>query len=165
MLRRSGFKRPTIERTRTVHTPVPEHLRRQVSYARADMGNPMAVEKPEVHRSTALREMAEGRPCLLLVPGVCTGNPETVVCCHSDFSIHGKAGARKADDQYSVWGCAACHTWLDQGPATHEEKLAAFLAAHRRQVDHWHRVASDPREKPRFRKAADWAINLLMRTE
>lgn len=164
MLKRSSFKRPQIERKRTVHTPVPPHLRLKAAYARAD-GAAERVAKPEVHRSNALREMAQDRPCLLLVPGVCTGNHETVVCCHSDFSIHGKAGARKADDQYSVWGCVSCHAWLDQGPASHEEKLSMFLAAHRRQVDHWHRVAADPREKSRFRKAADWAINLLMRSE
>lgn len=157
------FKRKTIERKRTVHTPVPEHLRRKASMASA-AGMAEPVRKPEVHRSAALRDMAQGRPCLLLVPGVCTGNTETTVCCHSDFSIHGKGGARKADDEYSVWGCAACHTWLDQGPATHEEKMAAFIAAHRRQVDHWHQVAADPREKDRFRKAADWALNLLMRS-
>ncbi len=162
MLRRTGFKRQAYEHKRTVHTPIPEHLRRSVSMvSAAGMAEP--VRKPEVHRSAALRDMAQGRPCLLLVPSVCTGNTETTVCCHSDFSIHGKGGARKADDEYSVWGCAACHTWLDQGPATHEEKMVAFLAAHRRQVDQWRQVAADPREKDRFRKAADWALNLLMR--
>ena len=30
-MKRTGFKRPTIERKRTVHTPLPEAHRRQVS--------------------------------------------------------------------------------------------------------------------------------------
>lgn len=33
----------------------------------------------------------------------------------------------------------------------------------RRQVQEWARIAADPTEKPRFRKAADWALNLLMK--
>lgn len=160
---RSGFKRPPIERKRTVHTPIPDHLRRKASFAKADqMAEP--VEKPEVHRRSALREMAKGRPCLLQMPDVCQGGTETTVAAHSNWSDHGKAGARKADDQYTVWACFACHSMLDQGShLTAAEKRANFDAAHRRQIQEWARVAADPREKPRFRKAADWALNLLMK--
>lgn len=165
MLTRSTFKRPKLERVPTVHKPVPAHLRRSASFARADGGHE-AAPKPEVHRSQALRDMPNGRQCLLQFPDVCNGDPSTTVACHSNWSDHGKGGGRKADDEYTVWGCSACHSLLDQGShLTADEKRASFEAAHRRQVQEWARIAADPTEKPRFRKAADWALNLLMRTE
>lgn len=105
--------------------------------------------------------MARGMPCLLRVPGVCTHDRATVVCCHSNLSIHGKAGARKADDHYSVWGCAACHRWLDQGPAPRAQKAAAFMAAHLAQVLEWRAIAYDSSSAPRDRSAALWALGLL----
>lgn len=163
MLTRSTFKRPKLERVPVVHTPVPAHLRRSASFARADGGHD-AAPKPEVHRNAALLEMARGRPCLLQFPGACR-NPdtETTVAAHSNWSEHGKGGARKADEAYSVWACFSCHSMLDQGRLSAEEKRAIFDAGHRRQVQEWERIAADPTEKPRFRKAADWALNLLMR--
>lgn len=160
---RSSFKRPTYERKRTVHTPIPEHLRRNASMERVEAPAEPAP-KPEVHRRQALRDMAKGRPCLLQFPDRCL-NPgtETTVAAHSNWSDHGKAGARKADDCYMVWACFNCHTLLDQGShLTTDEKRASFDAAHARQVQEWARIAADPTEKPRFRKAADWALNLLM---
>lgn len=163
MLSRSTFKRPKLERVPVVHTPVPEHLRRSASFARADIGNPIADPKPEVHRNAALLEMARGRPCLILFPYL-VHDPDTVVACHSNLGEHGKGGARKANDEYSVWGCRDCHHLLDQGSyLTAEEKRASFDAAHKRQVQEWARIAADPTEKLRFRKAADWALNHLMR--
>lgn len=164
MLARSTFKRPERRREPVVHTPVPEHLRRPASFARADVARE-PVTKTQAHRSQAIRDMAEGRPCLLMFPDICNRDSSTTVAAHSNWSdIGGKGGARKADDEYTVWGCSACHTMLDSGShLTKAEKRASFAAAHQRQVDHWHRIAADPREKPRFRKAADWALNLLMR--
>jgi hypothetical protein len=161
MLTRSTFKRPQIERKRTVHQPIPEHLRRAVSYT-APVEPAQAMPKTEAIRMPALLEMARGRPCLLLVPGH-NHNPDTVVAAHSNLSIHGKAGARKADDVYSVWACAGCHSWLDQGKASAEDKARAFLAAHARQVDHWARIAADRAESPKNRKAAQAAIDTLNR--
>ena len=38
-----------------------------------------------------------------------------VVACHSNWQIHGKAGAMKADDNRIAAGCAECHHELDQG--------------------------------------------------
>lgn len=117
--------------------------------------------KPQAHRNAHLRDMARDMPCLLRVPGVCCHDSATVVCCHSNLSIHGKAGARKADDQYSVWGCAACHRWLDQGPAPREQKVAAFMQAHLRQVLEWRAIAFNSSSAPRDRAAALWALDLL----
>ena len=164
MLTRSTFNRKTIERKPSVHQPIPAHLRRSASFAKADAAH-APDQKTEAHRNPALLDMARGRPCLLMLPDKCL-NPstETTVAAHSNWSEHGKAGVRKADDEMSTWCCFACHQWLDQGPATEAEKRATFLAAHQRQVHAWHRIAADTKEPARFRKAADWALNHLMRS-
>lgn len=121
--------------------------------------------KPVEHRNPALLAMARGKRCLLQVPGICNCPPATVVACHSNFSIHGKAGARKADDQYTVWGGGPCHRWLDQpighdGP-TKAEKQAVFMRAHLDQVLEWRRIVGDMSYTPRERAAAHWALLLL----
>ncbi len=119
--------------------------------------------KTEAARNPHLLAMARGMPCLLRVPGVCTGGRSTTVACHSNLGIHGKAGARKADDQFTAWGCAACHSWLDQGPASAAEKAQAFMAAHLRQVEAWRGIAAyDPFLKDKA--AAQWALDRLNAT-
>lgn len=58
-----------------------------------------------------------GEECYLRVPGVCVSrgwSHHSVVDCHSNQSRHGKAGARKADNVFTVPGCEACHAWIDQ---------------------------------------------------
>lgn len=116
--------------------------------------------KTKAARCPALLEMAERKPCLLQVKDVCNGRTDTTVACHSNQAIHGKAGARKADDCYTVWGCVACHAWLDQGKAMASHKEAVFRQAHARQVECWKLIASI-REPERFRKAAQWALEQL----
>lgn len=123
-----------------------------------------AVPKPVQHRCPALLEMAQDRPCLLLIPGICNHRIDTTVACHSNLSIHGKAGKRRADDQYSCWGCAACHYWLDFSKALASQKEAAFTLAHARQVLAWRLVVLDLQEPALFRRAAGWALRLLNAT-
>lgn len=121
--------------------------------------------KSKPHRNPALLEMARGKPCLLQIPGVCQGGTDTTVACHSNLSIHGKAARRKADDEYSAWGCAACHRWLDQGPAHADVKNLAFQGAHLRQVPEWRAIrAGIVAATPRERRAAAWALDLLEAT-
>lgn len=121
--------------------------------------------KTEQPRNRRLLDLARGMPCLLRVPGVCQGGTETTVAAHSNWAIHGKAGARKADDHYSVWSCAACHIgWLDQGRATNAQKLAVFMAGHLRQVEQWRFMATDMGIPISDRKAALWALDLLNAT-
>jgi hypothetical protein len=124
-------------------------------------GGGKAVPKSEPKRNRALLDMANGRECLLCPVGQCRCTPGSVVACHSNLSIHGKAGARKADDQYTVWGGDFAHRWLDQSGATFLQKEAAFMTAHLRQVLWWRAIASDPSEPARFRKAALWALEQL----
>ena len=124
-------------------------------------GTTTAVAKPQAKRNRALLDMARGRPCLLRIPCICNCQPQETVACHSNLSIHGKAGARKADDQYSVWGGRSCHEWLDRGRAPADVKALAFTMAHLEQVRAWKVIAADPKEPERFRKAAEWALAQL----
>jgi hypothetical protein len=124
----------------------------------------LARPKTIQHRNRRLLDLARGQPCLLRVPGVCRGGLDTTVAAHSNLSIHGKAGARKADDHYSAWACAACHYWLDQGPAPRAQKQAVFMAGHLQQVMAWRFIAADIGIPISGRKAALWALNLLNAT-
>ncbi len=129
------------------------------TYAKADATQ--ADPKTEAKRNAALLEMARGRECLLRIPHVCTNDQRTTVAAHSNFAEHGKSKGRKADDMYSCFSCAACHSWLDIGRASRETKHAAFLRAHLEQVTAWRLIAADESEPERFRRAAKWALEQL----
>jgi hypothetical protein len=125
------------------------------------VGAPKTVQ----HRHPHLLSMARGQSCLLLVPGICNGDRSTVVAAHSNLSIHGKAGARKADDQYHVYACFSCHQWLDQGGAPAKVKTHAFMQAHLWMVDIWRGiVAGFVDATPKDKAAAQWALDRLNAT-
>jgi len=121
----------------------------------------LAQPKTAPHRNRRLLDLARGQPCLLRVPGVCQGGTETTVAAHSNLSIHGKGGARKADDIYSVFSCGTCHAWLDQGRAPRTAKEAAFMLGHLRQVEQWRLMATNVGTSAADRAAAQWALDLL----
>lgn len=153
------FARRTYERK-----PQPAYapMQRTGTYATGDMGNPISDPKPEQHRNPHLLSMARGMPCTLEVPGICNRDPATVVAAHSNLSVHGKGGARKADDQYHVHACSGCHRWLDQGGAAAEIKACAFMQAHLWMVDIWRGiVAGFIDSTPKDRAAAQWALDRL----
>jgi hypothetical protein len=61
---------------------------------------------------TDLRKLARGKPCMVRVPGVCNGNPETTVLCH--LRMVGISGmGMKANDLLGAWGCSDCHRYVD----------------------------------------------------
>lgn len=128
-------------------------------------GTTQPEAKTQAWRCPVLLEMARNRPCLLLVPGICNHRVDTTVAAHSNQSIHGKAGARKADDCYVVEACSACHYWLDFGKAPAEHKAEAFTLAHARQVLSWRLRVLDPGEPLRFQRAAQKAIEHLQEVE
>lgn len=68
-----------------------------------------------MYRSPKLLKAAKGQECMIQIPGVCNGNPETVVAAHSNWYEHGKGGALKAHDIFHAWACSACHSAIDQG--------------------------------------------------
>lgn len=119
---------------------------------------------PKIPRkeNPALLKMAQGKPCLLRVK--CDGSPsETTVAAHSNSQKHGKGMGRKADDCYTVWACARCHTWLDSSySATGEERQTAFEAAHKRQVKAWEKMFTDGKWYPQHEKeVVQWALEQL----
>jgi hypothetical protein len=120
----------------------------------------MMFPKSPRKQNPALLKMAQGKPCLLQVR--CDGSPsDTTVAAHSNSQKHGKGIGRKADDQYTVWSCARCHTWLDQSySATGEERQAAWEAAHVRQIAEWRKIAENNNFTPyKDRIAARWALD------
>jgi hypothetical protein len=76
-----------------------------------------------------LTKLARGEECLIRVPHVCNGNPETTVLCH--VRMIGISGfGLKAPDALAAYGCQACHDYVDgrtQGTHTHEERRAMLL--------------------------------------
>lgn len=154
-MKRGGFPRKT-------YTPPPaaplRALTRPVNYGHASTGV-LADEKPQPYRDRALLDMARGRPCLM--PGRLHADTDTTVAAHSNHMEHGKSKGRKADDCYSVWACAICHAWYDQGNASRFEKRRAFDEAFAEQRLQWRKIASDQHEPMRFRAAALLALEFI----
>jgi hypothetical protein len=121
----SGFKRPTLERVRTVHTPVPEHLRRG-SMAMVDSQPAEGQPKRVYVRSKALLEACRLIPCQH--SGVSDG---TVCAAHSNALSHGKARGVKADDNRVAALSYAVHSMIDQGSRlTKSEREELWWQAH-----------------------------------
>ena len=89
------------------------------------------ARKKRAWHDKRMRDACRGQICYLRVPGVCPYRDpeETIVPCHSNFSEHGKGGARKADDKFTVPGCFWCHAWLDTSGARHGHGSAPTCAA------------------------------------
>ena len=66
-------------------------------------------------KMTPIRQSARGEQCQVRVPGVCNGNPDTVVLAHRN----GAGMACKADDRDAAYACSGCHEWLDGGYVRH----------------------------------------------
>ena len=88
---------------------------------------------------TDLRKAARGQPCLIRVPGVCNGNPETTVLCH--VRMIGISGyGLKAPDLIAALGCSSCHDFVDnrRHPAnTYENRRQLLLEGMARTLNHW----------------------------
>jgi hypothetical protein len=57
-----------------------------------------------------LRKLAAGKDCVVRLPGVCNGNPETTVLAHLK---RGWCGSVKPPDICGVYACSACHDAID----------------------------------------------------
>ena len=64
-------------------------------------------------KMTPIRRAARGQKCTLQLLGVCNGDRDTVVLCHSNSLAHGKGMGIKAPDTAACFGCSACHDVLD----------------------------------------------------
>ncbi len=157
---------------RRIYTPpAPAPLRpleRAPNYASA-AGMSTPVPKEPRLENPYLLEMAREvpRPCLLSVPGVCIAGSITVpvacCACHGNSSIYGKGGHKKAHDFFSVWGCHACHTWLDTtAKASGDDRQAAFAIALDRQINEWLIISLEPATTQRDYDAVTWALHHLI---
>lgn len=90
-----------------------------------------ARPKREYVRSKTLKEAYRSIPCQH-----CSAEDGTVCCAHSNWSIHGKGGAIKADDSRGAALCATCHVpVLDQGShLSSEERQQMWWNAHVKSV-------------------------------
>lgn len=149
-MKRSGFKRP--EKPAKAPKAMPKLYRQGVT-------GPVtltALPKTEAKRNPHLLAMAKGKLCLMEIPGICNHNPETTVAAHSNWHEHGKSLGRKADDQYTVWACSDCHSYIDQNPETREIARHWWHKAWERQRAEWDKLtdSKDPKDKA----AAEWAL-------
>lgn len=62
---------------------------------------------------TPIRRAARGQDCTLQILGVCNGDPETTVLCHSNQLADGKGMGLKAPDHEACFGCSSCHDVID----------------------------------------------------
>lgn len=62
---------------------------------------------------TNLKKEAQGRGCMIRLPGICNHNSETVVLAHVRMAGISGMGI-KADDLLGAWSCSACHDAVDR---------------------------------------------------
>lgn len=73
-----------------------------------------------------LRAYARGKPCMVRIPGVCNGNPQTTVLAH--YRLSGTSGAgMKPNDWQASWACSDCHDVVDGRCRTGLPKIDARL--------------------------------------
>lgn len=64
-------------------------------------------------RRVNLRKLAQGRECMIRLPGICNHNRETVVLAH--VRLAGVSGMSiKSDDALGAYACSACHDAVDR---------------------------------------------------
>lgn len=111
-------------------------------------------------QNPALLNLARGKPCIMQITPDCYGvDGSTTVAAHSNELRHGKGRGLKSHDHYSVWACANCHRWYDEGKASKAGKQAAFGAAMHDQVREWVKIAAGGNAKNA--KSAQWALDEL----
>lgn len=94
-----GFKRPTIERKRTVHTPIaPENRRGSMAPVAGIPAS--AIDKENALQHRAYMDAVRSLPC-----AHCGKAPRSVFC-HSD---EGKGTGIKSDCRLGWPGCPECH--------------------------------------------------------
>ncbi len=150
-MNRSSFKRPTYERMRTVHTPIPEHLRRNASMAR--VGAPAdPVEKDAPLRSEAYRRLVASMPC---------ANCGRVGHSQHAHTNAGKAKGMKNDDRDAMplcaddYGLLGCHSRFDRYALfldrEEHRRMGALWAAQTR--EHIETMGLWPKNLPRWSNA------------
>lgn len=74
---------------------------------------PPATERAKAARASKIRKSAQGKECLVRLPGICNHDPETTVAAH--IRIAGTCGMSiKPSDLLTVRACHACHDEIDR---------------------------------------------------
>lgn len=60
------------------------------------------------------RKLARGMPCMLRLPGICNGNPDTTVLAHYRMQPYCGTGIKPDDFIFGAWACSACHDEADR---------------------------------------------------
>lgn len=129
MSKGNGFKRPVIERTRTIAEPIPMHLRRNAVFARMEVPAEPPIEKFAYVRSRPLLNAIKTLDCQHC------GARGPSDPAHSNQAVHGKGKGVKASDVYAAALCRADHNEIDQGSKlTHEERVTLWTNAWRKTV-------------------------------
>ena len=84
-----------------------------------------------------LRSYAQGRSCLVRMPGVCNGVRETTVLAHARLAGITGVG-QKAPDVIGAHACSACHDVIDgrtKSEYAREEVLTMFYEGILRTLD------------------------------
>ena len=109
-----------------------------------------------------LRNRARGEICTgLRYGGYCHCDPATTVWAHTNTQADQKGLGYKGHDHAGMFLGLDCHSWLDSGAGTAEEKAAFTAAAQKRTRDRLREIAASPAVKPWRREAAAWAIEQL----
>ena len=143
MLKRTGFKRPQVQRQRSYPSAAPAGLAARVSMARAEAPASPAPKHQYV-RSPALMKAYRQIPCQ-----VCGADDGTVCGAHSNKLEDGKGRSIKADDNKAASLCHVCHTAIDQG--SHLDKPTRYRlwhSAHVKTVDELRRRGLWPENVP-----------------
>ena len=89
-------------------------------------------------KSTPARKAAQGKPCLVRIPG-CDGDAQTTCLAH--YSLSGISGAGlKAPDSMGAWCCHHCHAVCDgrmprpEGYSRNDVRLALAEGVFRTQL-------------------------------
>jgi hypothetical protein len=74
-----------------------------------------------------LRKLARGKPCMVRLPEICNGNPETTILAHPRLA--GITGiGMKAPDEIGAWSCSDCHDAIDRRTHTDLDRDYVRLA-------------------------------------
>lgn len=64
----------------------------------------------------------------------CNADDNTIVAAHSNSSTHGKGMSIKAHDCFVAYLCHSCHSYVDTGRGSREQRTAVWEAAHQKTV-------------------------------
>lgn len=80
------------------------------------------------HAKTNLRKLAEGKPCLVRLPG-CDGGGETTVLAHYRIAGECGVGIKPADMPWGAWACYSCHQHIDRRNTSLEHEFVRLAHA------------------------------------